>query len=126
MIEVKNLTMHYGSTVAVDDASFNIAYHVRHSRLPRPGNERQLKRMVGRIFSQLLDRDKPLWELWVIEGLEGDRVAVCSKVHHCMVDGVSGSELISTLLTTEPHEKVESPGVWRPRPAPRAPSPGRS
>jgi WS/DGAT/MGAT family acyltransferase len=107
-----------GRPVWIDDPSFDIAYHVRHSRLPRPGNERQLKRMVGRIFSQLLDREKPLWELWVIEGLEGDRVAVCSKVHHCMVDGVSGSELISTLLTSVPQEKVEPPEVWRPRPAP--------
>ena len=107
-----------GRPVWVDDPNFNIVYHVRHSRLPRPGNERQLKRMVGRIFSQLLDRDKPLWELWVIEGLEGDRIAICSKVHHCMVDGVSGSELIATLLTETPMEKAESPGVWRPRPAP--------
>jgi diacylglycerol O-acyltransferase len=107
-----------GRPVWVDDPNFNIVYHVRHSRLPRPGCERQLKRMVGRIFSQLLDREKPLWELWVIEGLEGDRVAVCSKVHHCMVDGVSGSELIATLLTSTPTEKVEPPGVWRPRSAP--------
>jgi WS/DGAT/MGAT family acyltransferase len=104
--------------VWIDDPSFNIAYHVRHSRLPRPGTERQLKRTVGRIFSQLLDREKPLWELWVIEGLEGDRVAVCSKVHHCMVDGVSGAELISTLLTSTPQEKVEPPDFWRPRAAP--------
>jgi WS/DGAT/MGAT family acyltransferase len=104
--------------VWVDDSSFNIAYHVRHARLPRPGSERQLKRMVGRIFSQLLDRGKPLWELWVIEGLEGDRIAICSKVHHCMVDGVSGSELISTLLTTAPQKKAKAPGVWRPRPVP--------
>jgi WS/DGAT/MGAT family acyltransferase len=102
----------------IDDPTFNLAYHVRHSRLPRPGNERQLKRMVGRIFSQLLDREKPLWELWVIEGLEGDRIAVCSKVHHCMVDGVSGTELISTLLTSIPQEKGEPPDVWCPRRAP--------
>jgi WS/DGAT/MGAT family acyltransferase len=74
--------------------------------------------MIGRIFSQLLDREKPLWELWVIEGLEGDRVAVCSKVHHCMVDGVSGAELISTLLTASPQEKFEPPDLWRPRPPP--------
>ena len=107
-----------GRPVWIDDPSFNVAYHVRHSRLPRPGNERQLKRMVGRIFSQLLDREKPLWELWVIEGLEGDRVAVCSKVHHCMIDGVSGTELISTLLTSIPQEKPEPPDLWRPRPAP--------
>jgi diacylglycerol O-acyltransferase len=107
-----------GHPVWVDDASFNIRYHVRHSCLPRPGSERQLKRMAGRIFSQQLDREKPLWELWVIEGLEGDRVAIVSKVHHCMVDGISGSELISTLLTREPHEKVEPPARWSPRPAP--------
>jgi diacylglycerol O-acyltransferase len=107
-----------GHPVWVDDPNFNIGYHVRHSRLPHPGNERQLKRMVGRIFSHLLDRGKPLWELWVIEGLEGDRIAIHSKVHHCMVDGVSGSELISTLLTDEPVEKVDSPAIWKPRPVP--------
>jgi diacylglycerol O-acyltransferase len=104
--------------VWVDDPDFNIRYHVRHSRLPRPGNERQLKRLVGRIFSQRLDRTKPLWELWVVEGLEGDRVAVVSKVHHCMVDGVSGSELIAALLTTEPQEKPDPIAPWSPRPLP--------
>ncbi len=107
-----------GHPVWVDDARFNIRYHVRHARLPQPGNERQLKRMTGRIFSQPLDREKPLWELWVIEGLEGDRLAITSKVHHCMVDGVSGSELISALLTSEPLEKAESPAHWAPRPTP--------
>lgn len=104
--------------VWVDDPRFNIRYHVRHTRLPHPGNERQLKRLVGRIFSQRLDREKPLWELWVIEGLEGDRVAMTSKVHHCMVDGISGSELIATLLTTEPQEKPDPIPHWRPRPLP--------
>jgi WS/DGAT/MGAT family acyltransferase len=73
---------------------------------------------VGRIFSQILDRGKPLWELWLIEGLEGDRVALVSKVHHCMVDGIAGAELISTLLTEEPTEKVDTPTEWTPRPAP--------
>lgn len=107
-----------GHPVWVDDASFNIHYHVRHTRLPHPGNERQLKRLVGRVFSQRLDREKPLWELWVIEGLEGDRVAVLSKVHHCMVDGVSGAELITELLTPEPREKPDPPSQWVPRPVP--------
>ncbi len=109
-----------GHPVWVDDPTFNIRYHVRHSRLPHPGNERQLKRMVGRIFSQRLDREKPLWELWVIEGLEGDRIAVHSKVHHCMVDGVSGSELISALLTSEPQEKPDPIRRWQPRAQPGA------
>jgi WS/DGAT/MGAT family acyltransferase len=107
-----------GHPLWVDDASFNIRYHVRHSRLPHPGSERQLKRMAGRIFSQQLDREKPLWELWVIEGLEGDRIAIVSKVHHCMVDGISGSELVSTLLTPEPREKAEPPARWDPQPPP--------
>jgi WS/DGAT/MGAT family acyltransferase len=107
-----------GHPVWVDDPSFNIHYHVRHTRIPHPGSERQLKRMVGRIFSQRLDREKPLWELWIIEGLEGDRVAVLSKVHHCMVDGVSGSELIAALLTSEPQEKPGTLSSWEPRPIP--------
>ena len=108
-----------GHPVWVDDPSFNIRYHVRHSRLPYPGNERQLKRMVGRIFSQRLDRGKPLWELWVIEGLEGDRVAFVSKVHHCMVDGVSGAELISARCSPRAvQEKVDPPARWDPRPVP--------
>jgi diacylglycerol O-acyltransferase len=107
-----------GHPVWIDDADFNIHYHVRHSRLPHPGSERQLKRLVGRIFSQRLDREKPLWELWVIEGLDGDRIAIVSKVHHCMVDGVSGAELIAALLTTTPQEKPEPPPAWSPRPVP--------
>jgi WS/DGAT/MGAT family acyltransferase len=106
--------------VWVDDPSFNIEYHVRHTRLPHPGSERQLKRLTGRIFSQQLDRDKPLWEMFVIEGLEDDRIAILSKVHHCMVDGVSGSELISVLLAVEPKTKPDPPAAWVPRPAPSA------
>jgi WS/DGAT/MGAT family acyltransferase len=109
-----------GHPVWVDDAHFNIRYHVRHAALPRPGDERQLKRLVGRIFSQQLDREKPLWELWLVEGLEGDRVALFSKVHHCMVDGISGAELLAELLTVEPLEKIEIPPAWAARPAPRA------
>ncbi len=78
-----------GSPVWVDDPSFNLSYHVRHSALPKPGTEKQLKNLAARIMSQQLDRTKPLWESWLVEGLEGDRVAVITKVHHCMIDGVS-------------------------------------
>ena len=104
--------------VWVDDDRFNVRYHVRHSRLPRPGDERQLKRTVARIFSQQLDLHKPLWEMWVIEGLEGDRLAIVSKTHHCMIDGVSGTDLMSVLMSPEPMEKIEPPPAWVPRPAP--------
>jgi len=107
-----------GHPVWVDDASFNIHYHVRHTRMPHPGSERQLKRLAGRIFSQRLDREKPLWELWVIEGLEDNRLAFLSKVHHCMVDGVSGSELLAALLSPTPQEKPEPPPHWTPRSIP--------
>lgn len=109
-----------GHPIWIDDARFNLHYHVRHTRLPRPGDERLLKRTVGRIFSQHLDRGKPLWEMWLIEGVEGDRVAVVSKVHHCMVDGISGVDLLSVLLTPEPMEKLEATPPWIPRPAPGA------
>src|SRR3712207_5880722 len=75
----------------VDDPHFNIHYHVRLTALPEPGTEDQLKRLAGRLFSQQLDRDKPLWEIWVVEGLDGgDRFAICSKTHHALVDGISG------------------------------------
>jgi WS/DGAT/MGAT family acyltransferase len=104
----------------VDDAKFNLRYHLRHSRLPRPGDERTLKRSCARILEQPLDLAKPLWELWLVEGLAGDRVALVSKVHHCMVDGVSGVELMTTLMAPEPSEKVEAPALWRPCRAPSA------
>lgn len=109
-----------GHPIWIDDARFNLHYHVRHARLPRPGDERLLKRMVGRIFSQHLDRGKPLWEMWLIEGVEGDRVALVSKVHHCMVDGVSGVDLLRVLLTPAPTNSVTAAPRWLPRPAPTA------
>jgi WS/DGAT/MGAT family acyltransferase len=108
------------AAIWVDDPHFNVHYHVRHTRLPRPGDERQLKRAVGRILSQHLDRGKPLWEMWLVEGLEGDRVALVTKVHHCMVDGVSGVDLLSALLSPDRDAPVEPPHPWLPRPAPSA------
>lgn len=102
----------------VDDAKFNIHYHLRHSRLPKPGDLRQLKRTAARILSQQLDRGKPLWEMWVIEGFEEDRFAVITKVHHCMIDGVAGAELLATLMTPVPLKEIEPPPEWAPRPLP--------
>jgi len=107
--------------VWVDDPHFNVHYHVRHTSLPRPGDERQLKRLSGRIMSQQLDRSKPLWEMWIVEGLEGgERFAVITKIHHCMIDGVSSVDLLEVLLTPRPTEKIEPPPRWVPRPAPSA------
>ncbi len=90
-----------GRPLWVDDPNFNLEYHVRHSALPSPGNEHQLFRLAGRIASQRLDRSKPLWEMWLVEGLEDDRFALVCKTHHSLVDGVSGVDLATVLLDLE-------------------------
>src|SRR3954463_477092 len=104
----------------VDDPNFNISYHVRATALPAPGEEEQLRALAGRVFSQRLDRDKPLWEIWLVEGLEGNRFALLSKVHHSLVDGVSGADLMTVLfeLTREPTAPPAATEVWQPRPLP--------
>src|SRR4051794_5408341 len=104
----------------VDDPSFNISYHVRATALPPPGGEEQLRALAGRVFSQRLDRDKPLWEIWLVEGLEGNRFALLSKVHHSLVDGVSGADLMTVLfdISPDPSEPPAPSEVWQPRPLP--------
>lgn len=104
--------------VWIDDSQFNFDYHVRHTSLPRPGSEAQLKKLAGRIMSTALDRAKPLWELWVVEGLENDRFALIAKIHHCMIDGLSGVDLTTILLNVVPGSEVEETPEWEPRPAP--------
>jgi WS/DGAT/MGAT family acyltransferase len=105
--------------VWVDDPHFQIDYHVRHTALPRPGDERQLKRLAGRVISQPLDRERPLWEFWVVEGLEGGkRFAIVQKVHHCMIDGISGVDLMAILLAMDPEAEPEPSPPFEPRPPP--------
>jgi WS/DGAT/MGAT family acyltransferase len=104
--------------VWVDDADFELTYHVRHSSVPRPGTEAQLKAMAGRIMGQPLDRHKPLWEVWIVEGVEGDRFALISKIHHCMIDGVSGVDLTTITFTPHPVAEPEPAPPWHPRPVP--------
>lgn len=106
------------SPVWIDDETFNFDYHVRHTSLPRPGTDAQLRSLAGRIVSQQLDRSKPLWELWVVEGLEGDRFAIIAKIHHCMIDGISGVDLTTILLNIVPTSEIEDIPEWHPRPAP--------
>ena len=105
--------------VWVDDDHFNIDYHVRHTSLPRPGDEQQLKRLSARIVSQQLDRGKPLWETWIVEGLDGDRFAMVTKTHHCMIDGISGVDILTVLLDMAPDGTIEETPPFIPRPAPR-------
>jgi diacylglycerol O-acyltransferase / wax synthase len=109
-----------GRPVWVDDPHLNLAYHVRHTSLPEPGTEQQLRVLAARIFSQQLDRSKPLWELWLIEGLKGGRFAIVGKTHHAMVDGVSGVDITTVLFDVE-KEPAETPKAlerWIPRPEP--------
>jgi WS/DGAT/MGAT family acyltransferase len=109
-----------GRPVWVDDPHLNLRYHVRSTALPAPGSEEQLKALAGRVFSQALDRDKPLWEIWLVDGLEGDRFAVLSKTHHALVDGVSGVDIMSVLFDTspEPAAPTDTGERWLPRPLP--------
>ena len=121
----------------VDDPSFNLDYHVRHSALPAPGSEELLRKMAARTFSQALDRTKPLWELWLVQGLTRKRFALLTKTHHALVDGVSGVDIATVLFDIKPvpepaepdHEWVAGPAAIR-RPAARqgrrgpAPDPG--
>jgi diacylglycerol O-acyltransferase / wax synthase len=104
----------------VDDPHLNLRYHVRSTALPSPGSEEQLQNLAGRVFSQQLDRDKPLWEVWLVEGLEGGRFAMLSKTHHALVDGISGVDIISVLFDTSPEPAAPpDPGRrWLPRPLP--------
>jgi diacylglycerol O-acyltransferase / wax synthase len=107
-----------GRPVWVDDAHFNLEYHVRHTALPSPGDDPMLMALTARIMSQQLDRSKPLWELWFAEGLSNDRFALISKTHHCLIDGISGVDLMSVLLDLGPEPHHVEPEAWRPRPAP--------
>ncbi|MBX3026485.1 wax ester/triacylglycerol synthase family O-acyltransferase [bacterium] len=108
----------FDSPVWIDDERFNLHYHIRFTALPAPGDVRQLKRLAGRIMSTQLDRGKPLWEIWFVEGVEGDRVAIISKAHHCMIDGVSGVDLMASMMSPLAETPAAAPAHWVPRPAP--------
>jgi diacylglycerol O-acyltransferase / wax synthase len=105
-----------GRPVWVDDPTFNLEYHVRQTALPEPGSEEQLMRLTSRVFSQQLDRSKPLWETWLVEGLEGNRFALISKTHHSLVDGIAGVDLAQVLfdLTPVPQEIPHPDEPWEP------------
>jgi len=109
-----------GRPVWVDDPYFNLRYHVRHTALPRPGGDSELKRLAGRVFSQALDRSRPLWELWLVEGLAGARFAVLTKTHHALVDGISGVDIATVLFDTSPDPLPVAPPdqEWDARPLP--------
>ncbi len=120
-----------GRPVWTDDPHFNPHYHIRHTALPRPGDEAALKRLAGRLFSQRLDRSKPLWEIWLVERMAGRRFALIAKTHHALVDGISGVDITTVLFDTTPEPlsssrdgRASDPGgraagpPWSPRPLP--------
>lgn len=107
----------------IDDPRFNLEYHVRHTALPAPGSIEQLRNLAGRIFSQRLDRSKPLWELWLVQGLEGDRFAIINKTHRALVDGVHRLDITTLLFDRSPSPPPHrSPAAaWIPHPEPTPP-----
>jgi diacylglycerol O-acyltransferase len=120
--KVRFVPLAAGPPIWVDDPHFSLDYHLRHTAIPAPGEELQLRQMASRVFSQALDRDKPLWELWMVQGMRDGRWALLSKVHHCMVDGVAATDLMSVMFSdetsgTEPSAAALERG-WSPAPEP--------
>ena len=118
---VRPVPFELGRPVWVDDPHFDLRYHLRHTALPAPGDDGAFNRLMGRLMSQPLDRERPLWEAWVVEGLEGGRWALVFKVHHCMLDGIAGVELLTVLLDLGPDSTIGEPKPWSPSPEPPGP-----
>ena len=112
---VRRVPFNIARPVWTDDQHFQVLYHVRHTAVPSPGGPEELRNLAGRILAQRLDLSRPLWEAWLVEGLEGGRWALVIKMHHCMVDGVGSSELMDA--TVRPRREVAR---HRPRPRPNA------
>lgn len=116
---VRTTPLHMFRPTWTDDEHFEIGYHVRHAPVPKPGRDPQLHRLAGQIYAQPLDRGRPLWEAWFLEGIESGRWAILSKVHHCMVDGIGGAELLAELFDLCPDAKPSAQAVaWQPQPGP--------
>jgi WS/DGAT/MGAT family acyltransferase len=115
---VRTVPMHLNRPLWVDDPHFQILYHVRHTAVPTPGSEEQLRNLAGRVLGQRLDLAKPLWELWLVEGLADGRWALISKVHHCMVDGVAGTDLMQLVFDLTPDATHPEPEDWTPHRTP--------
>jgi diacylglycerol O-acyltransferase / wax synthase len=115
---VRSVPLELGRPIWADDPHFDLCYHLRRTALPSPGDDDTFCTLMGRLMSQPLDRHRPLWETWLVEGLEGGQWALVFKVHHCMVDGVAGAALLQVLLDIEPRTAVPEPVPWEPAPEP--------
>ena len=115
---VRTVPFELGRPVWVDDPDFDLGYHVRHTALPSPGDDSDFCRLMGRLMSQDLDRDRPPWEIWLVEGLADGMWAMVFKVHHCMVDGIAGVGLLTVLLDLSPDTPMGEPEPWEPEAEP--------
>ncbi len=115
---VRSVPFELGRPIWADDPHFDVGYHVRDTALPAPGDDAAFTRLMGRLMSQPLDRKRPLWEAWLVEGLENDRWALVFKVHHAMVDGIAGVELLTVLLDLTADIVRLEPKPWSPQPEP--------
>lgn len=115
---VRSVPLELGRPTWADDPEFDLRYHLRRTALPGQGDDAAFCALMGRLMSQPLDRDRPLWETWLVEGVEGGNWALIFKVHHCLVDGVAGAELLEVLLDLEPTTDVPEPRPWEPAPEP--------
>ena len=118
--KVRTVPAHLANPVWVDDANFDLTFHVRRSALPRPGGDAQLRELVGRLMGRPLDRTRPLWEIYLVEGLAEGRVGIVTKTHHAMVDGVAAVDIGTVILDVEPEPREIPADDWRPEPAPGA------
>ena len=112
---VRSVPFGLGRPIWVDDPHFDLGYHIRHTALPAPGDDEGFCRLMGRLMSVPLDRERPLWEAWLVEGLEGGRWALVFKVHHCMVDGIAGVELLTVMLDLEADTAIVEEQPWTPQ-----------
>ena len=118
--KVRSVPGRIANPVWVDDPDFDVTYHVRRSALPRPGTDAQLRDLVGRLMSRQLDRHRPLWEIYLVEGLTGGRVAIVTKTHHAMVDGRSAVDIGTVILDLEPTPREVPEDDWHPGRQPNA------
>ncbi len=115
---VRTVPLELGRPIWADDPHFDLGSHIHRAALPAPGDDAIFRQLMGRLMSQSLDRNSPLWELWLVEGLEGGRWALVCKVHHCMVDGIAGVGLLTIVLDVDAGTAVGVPEPWAPRPEP--------
>jgi WS/DGAT/MGAT family acyltransferase len=116
--KVCQVPLDLGPPVWVDDEHFDLSYHLRRTAVPAPGGDDELSALMGRVMSTRLDRDRPLWEYWLVEGLAEGRWALISKIHHCMVDGISGTDLYGVVLDDSRQARPAVPDDWQPEPEP--------